>query len=629
MCGIAGIWHAQEQGPVGEGTLRRGLEALRHRGPDGEGLYHTPDVHLGMRRLAIIDLAGGDQPLYNEDGSVAVVFNGEIYNYKELRAGLRARGHTLATSSDTEVLVHLYEERGPELVQELRGMFAFALHDRRRRRVVLARDRFGKKPLYYLQTSAGAWLFASELKALRAMAAECGEPLSLNPQALYDFLSLGSVPQPSTIFRGVYALPPGSWATLDESGLKIQRYWAPEFLPKHPLGYGEAQERVRDLVAEAVRLRLRSDVPLGVFLSGGVDSTVVAYEAAQVVGDTLQTFTVAVEDRAFDESAIAAQTARRLGVQHTVLPLKVEALGSLQALVRQYDQPFADPSAIPSLGIAQLAREHVKVVLNGDGGDEVFGGYRRYVAAQWASPFSHLPRPVLRGVSQALGQPAARRSALGFGARFVRGLTQPAGERYLTWTTDILREQDKRDIWRGAPQLPTEDRVAARLDPRLDLLDSQVALDLQFNLLSGLLVKMDIATMAHSLEARSPLLDHRLAEFALRLPGTYRVRGSRAKAVLRDAYREPLAAAVVQGPKRGFEIPLERWLREDFREVLHDTLGAPDAQVRDWVDPTFVDGLLARRLLPDRNWATLVYMLLTLELWLREQRESGVLEGTR
>lgn len=624
MCGIAGIWRPRAAAPpLPERPVCLALNALRHRGPDGEGLHARPDVVLGMRRLSIIDLEGGQQPIYNEDGTAAVVFNGEIYNYRELAAGLKSRHHRFRTTSDTEVLVHLYEEKGPELVHDLRGMFAFALHDERTHRLLLARDRFGKKPLYYLRGAAGEWLFASELKALRAMAHACGEPLTLNEQALYDYLSLGVVPQPSTVYRGVYALPPGSWASIGEDGHELRTYWSLDYLPKERVGYAQAQARVRDLVAEAVRLRLRSDVPLGVFLSGGVDSAVVAYEAARALGGELETFTVSVNDPHLDESPVARRTAAHLGVRHTVLPLEVSSLEGLQDLVRHYDQPFADASAIPSLEIARLAREHVKVVLNGDGGDEVFGGYRRYVAASRAAPFELLPRGVLGAAAQVLGRgEGRRRSARGFGARFARGLGLPPGERYLAWTNDILHERDKRALWRGAPQLPTEDRIESVMDFGLGPLDRQLAADIRLNLLSDLLVKMDIATMAHSLEARSPLLDHEVAEYAARLPGRYRVRGTTPKAVLRDAYRGRLPDEVVRGAKRGFEVPVERWLREDFRPLLHDTLGAPDARVREWLDPAFVDGVLDRRVMTDRHWASVVYALLTLELWLREHHHA-------
>ncbi|ACO47040.2 asparagine synthase (glutamine-hydrolyzing) [Deinococcus deserti] len=618
MCGISGAVGAHLNAP--QTALHRSLDAISHRGPDGQGTYFQSQVCMGMRRLAIIDLEGGDQPIYNEDETVAVVFNGEIYNYRELMAGLKSRGHTFATDSDTEVLVHLYEEKGERMLEDLRGMFAFSIHDTRDGSLFLARDRFGKKPLYYTRPASGGLLYASELKALRPLARAAGERWQINDQAIYDYLSLGVVPQPSTVYLGVYALPPGSWMRFREEHLEIQAYWQPEFHPKLTLSYDEAKERTRAEIGEATRLRLRSDVPLGVFLSGGVDSSVIAYEAAQQLGSTLQTFTVATGE-GFDESPVAQRTAAHLGVKNTILKLEVSPLEGLQEMVRAYDQPYSDSSAIPSLGISRLARQHVTVVLNGDGGDEVFAGYRRYVAAVRSAALDVVPKGVARTLAAGLAPFAgARRSPLGFAARFTRGLALSPAERYLAWTTDMLREGDKQRVWRGGPVLPTEERIAAIQRPELGALDGQLATDARINLLSDLLVKMDIATMAHSLEGRSPLLDHRVAEFAWRLPDAYRVRGGTPKAVLRDAYRSRLPDEVIGGAKRGFEIPLVRWLQGELRPILLDTLGGAEALVRGYVDGAFIDALLRREVMTDRNWAYIVYALLVLELWLQEEK---------
>lgn len=622
MCGISGM---RFMGPadVGEAALESALQAIVHRGPDGQGTYRHDDVLMGMRRLAIIDVEGGHQPIYNEDRTLAVVFNGEIYNYRELIAELKGRGHVFATDSDTEVLVHLYEEKGERMLDDLRGMFAFSIHDLRDGSLFIARDRFGKKPLYYMETAGSGLVYASELKALRPLARAAGERWSLNDQAIYDYLSLGVVPQPSTIFRGVYALPAGSWLRQDRSGLRIQPYWSPQFLPKLQVSYAEAQELVRAEIAEATRLRLRSDVPLGVFLSGGVDSSVVAFEAAQQVGPTLRTFTVNT-GAGFDESPVAQRTAQALGVRNDVLHIQPSPLEGLQALVRQYDQPFSDSSAIPSLEISRLARQHVTVVLNGDGGDEVFAGYRRYVAAARSARLDFVPPAVARTLSRGLEPFAShRRTPLGFAARFARGLALSPQERYLAWTTDMLREADKRRVWRKAPMLPTEDRIASVQRMELGALDRQLAADVQVNLLSDLLVKMDMATMAHSLEGRSPLLDHRVAELAWRLPDEYRVRGSMPKAVLRDAYRGRLSDEVISGAKRGFEIPLAGWLTGDLHSILTDTLASPTAEVRSYLDGAFIEALLRKEVMQDRNWAYLVYALLVLELWLQEEKRHG------
>ena len=575
---------------------------------------------MGMTRLSVIDLEGGQQPVYNEDKSIAVVFNGEIYNYRELMRVLTAKGHRFTTRSDTEVLVHLYEEHGAEMVTYLRGMFAFALHDSRNRLLFLARDRFGKKPLFY-RAQGDELTFASEIKALKPYARVAGEQWNLSRQAVADYLSLGAVPQPSTIYEGVFCVPAGTHATFRDGNLNIRSYWSPTFIPKTDMTYDEAQSETRRLIGESVRLRLRSDVPLGVFLSGGVDSSVVAYEAAQVLGSDLQCFTMSTGGE-LDESNVAAQTARQLGVQHHVLPLRLDPVVGLQTVVQHYDQPFADPSAIPSLQIAKMAAEHVTVVLNGDGGDEVFAGYRRYVAGVSAERLSWIPQPVAAKLAAGLGsRMGIRRSPLGFAARFARGLAMAPEERYLAWTTDMLRESDKRAHWVGQPVEATERLVRQTLVPGLSQLDQQLESDRRINLLSDLLVKMDMACMAHSLEARSPLLDHTLAEFAWRLPDRYRVRRGTPKSVLRDSYRGVLPKSVTSGAKRGFEIPLDEWLAGDLKPLLQDVVGSPNARVRSFVGDSLISTLLDNSGFADRNRAYLLYALLVLELWLQQESD--------
>ena len=620
MCGISGYWGSD---PRIAAQLAASLETINHRGPNDRGTHVASDVSMGMTRLSIIDLESGSQPVYNEDRTVAVVFNGEIYNYRELRRDLISTGHRFTTQSDTEVLVHLYEEHGAQMLNSLRGMFAFAIHDSRNRLLFLARDRFGKKPLYYRAQGNGL-TFASEIKALKPYGRAAGETWNVSRQAVADYLSLGVVPQPSTIYEGVFCLPAGSCATFNNGHLDIRNYWSPTFGPKTKLTYIEAQTETRRLISESVRLRLRSDVPLGVFLSGGVDSSVIAYEAAEVLGSDLQCFTVSTGGE-LDESNLAAQTATMLHVQHHVLPLVLDPVEGVQNVVKHYDQPFADSSAIPSLQIAKMAAEHVTVVLNGDGGDEVFAGYRRYIAAASANRFSWIPQPVAARVAATLGSSSSlRRSPLGFAARFARGLAMAPDERYLAWTTDMLRELDKRAHWVGPPVAATERLVRETLAAGLSQLDQQLESDRRINLLSGLLVKMDMACMAHSLEARSPLLDHTLAEFAWRLPDRYRVARGTPKIILRDAYRGVLPTAVTSGQKRGFEIPLNEWLSGDLKPQLHDLLSSPNARVKSFVDESMITGLLEGTSFADRNRSYLLYALLVLELWLERESDDAV-----
>ena len=622
MCGIVGALHVDGFMPE---ALRRALTAIRHRGPDSQGEFSTHRVALGMRRLAVIDVAGGQQPVFNEDRTIAVVFNGEIYNYRELLADLRKRGHVFRSESDTETLVHLYEEWGSDMCSRLRGMFAFAIWDETQGRLLLARDRFGKKPLYLSHLGNGGIVFASELKALRPLLQAAAIPERINPRAIYDYLSLGCIPQPETIYDGVEALAPGQWLSVTRAGCEAGAYWQLEGTEDaQPPSYESAQARTRELVAEAVRIRLRSDVPLGLFLSGGLDSSVVAYEAARILGSDLQTYTIAMADGGLDESQMAARTARALGVRNQVLPLNVVPIQELFSLVQHFDQPYADSSAIASVSVARLARQHVTVVLNGDGGDEVFGGYRRYVAASWHQALRFIP-PVLAAAAAALcsSVSAERRSPLGFAARFLRGLPMPIEQRYLHWTNDLLKEDLKRQHWRGPAVRPTEQWLATLVPRRTTSLKQQMLMDMRVNLLSDLLVKMDMATMAASVEGRSPLLDHTLAEFTQTLPDRYLVRGNRTKCLLRDAYADRLPVEVLQGPKRGFEVPLGRWLSGPLRPLVHDLLGRPNAFVRDWVDGAYIDRLLSVPFLKTCNRDALVYALLVLEIWIEQQSGSG------
>ena len=621
MCGIAG---GLTRPGIPVAALDAALDAMRHRGPDDSGVFSEQSVTLGMRRLAIIDVGNGHQPIFNEDGSVVVVLNGEIYNYVELMRDLTSRGHRFRTASDTETLVHLYEEYGPEMCSRLRGMFAFAIWDKRQQRLFIARDRFGKKPLYFARTADGGVVFASELKSLRPLLAEAGIREEIDPQSVYDYLSLGSVPQPATIYRQVECLPAGSWLSVAPAGIRQECYWRLEdAISVSSLTYSAAKDRTRELVADAVRVRLRSDVPLGVFLSGGLDSSVVAYEAAKVIGPELRTFTVAMPDRRLDESAVARRTAQALGIRNDVLTLDVIPERDLMTLVRHFDQPFADSSAIPSLAVSRLARQHVTVVLNGDGGDEVFAGYRRYVAAAWQHTFRHLPSFVTAAAAYGLQKlPFRRRSIAGFAGRFLRGLAHSSGERYLHWTTDLLKDELKRTLWKGESQRSTEEWLGSLAAGKFSSLKQQMLLDGRVNLLSDLLVKMDMATMAASLEGRSPLMDHQLAEFALSQPDRFLVRGNRTKCLLRDAYAGLLPDEVIRGAKRGFEVPLRGWLTHDLRPMLFDLLGRPNAFVRNWIDGRFIEGLLNNPPANNFNWDALMYSLLVLELWL-EQHAVG------
>ncbi len=623
MCGIAGIF-----GEPDETLLRRAAERLRHRGPDGDGVWIDPQGRAGLAhaRLAVIDLPGGGQPIFNEDRSVAVVFNGEIYNYVELRAELLERGHRFATQTDTEALVHLYEERGEDLVERLRGMFAFALWDASAEKLLLARDRLGVKPLYYAKRD-GRLLFASEIKGLLALDPGTGD---IDDQALSDYLTFGHVPAPRTIYRDVRTLQPGCRIVCDRPGqAEERRYWRLPTEPEPCRDVREAVARVEPLLEEAVRIRLRADVPVGVFLSGGIDSGLVVALASRHLGRPLTTLSVGFEDAAFDERPLARQVAERYGTDHHELLVRPDPRSVLPRIVEAYDQPYADSSAIPTYCLAEATRSHLKVVLTGDGGDEALAGYRRYVAARMLDRMG-----VLAGKAAAPGWrlldavlPGARgfRTRYAFARRLVRGLALPEAQRVLAWGNDGLDEGEKTALAGGSGDWlrgcrPTwrsiDERLAEVGDGARSALDRQLWVDARTLLPDDLLVKMDIATMAHGLEARSPLLDHVFFESAARLPGAVKLAGTETKPVLRALAERHLPAEVAAAPKRGFEVPLSRWLTHELRGLRDEVLLSPSGLLAERFDRGALTRLVEnRRGLDPARWSRRVWTLLMLGLW--------------
>ena len=600
MCGIAGFaGHAP-------GRERERVEAmlakLVHRGPDAGACRTGAGWALGARRLAIIDLATGDQPVTDESGTVLAVCNGEIYNYRELREDLLARGHRLRSVGDTEVLAHLWEDYGPEMVDSLRGMFALAVLDTGRQSLFLARDRVGKKPLYWAAAGGGI-TFASELKALREALPD--KP-SLDPGALASFLRFGFVPENQCILAGVDKLPPAHWLQLDLRTGKTQvgRYWRLELEPDARVSFPEAQEELIHVLREAVRLRLRSDVPLGVFLSGGLDSGAVACLAAREAPG-LQAITVSFPGEE-DELPLARASAARAGAALTTIEIRPEeGLGLLPRMAEVFDEPLADPSCIPTYLVAREARRLVTVVLNGDGGDEGLAGYRRFLAARLAG----LPGARLWGPAAARlvpGVPAGWRTRLAEGLR-------SGVDPYLIWgPVKFTRAEVANLLGRepGGDAVPQGEGS--------DPVNRMRTQELEFFLPGDLLVKMDRATMANSLEARSPFLDHELLERVATFPPSHLLRGWRTKALLRSAAAGLLPDEVRRAPKRGFEVPLPSWLAGPWAAEVRTVLEDPAAAIRRLIG--------ADRLAPWRSWARhpdreraarAVYTLITLEHWLR------------
>jgi asparagine synthase (glutamine-hydrolysing) len=619
MCGIAGLIGATR--PNAQDRVRQASLRLRHRGPDGEGWYERDEAVLAMRRLAIIDLQGGDQPIYNEDRTVAVMCNGELYNYIEESQALRRRGHRLQSASDVNLIPHLYEEVGRDAFKAIRGMFAAAIWDATRRILVLARDRAGKKPLFYTRVGQGL-AFASELPALLALV---DTPPPYSRAALADYLRLGFVPHPETIYEGVFALPPGSTLAFTPGGTPdVAPYWAPPMPTPFVGTRSEALAALDAHLRDAVSLRLRSDVPVGMFLSGGIDSGLVAAYARDLGARDLLCFVAEVPDVDLNEGPAARLVAQHLGLPIETIPLTLAPLEAIERVPFLYGQPFGDFSAIPTYLVSRAASAHRKVVLNGDGGDEIMAGYRRYwlgKAAPWLVPLTTSIRGLLNAVGRRLGRAAQRRSGLGFTARALRGLgTRREDERYLTWNADLLSDAD---VERCFPDLATQGPTLPRLEQlrgepvSCSDLKSFMRSDYRLIMADGFLSKMDMATMANSLEARSPFLDVPLAEFAWSLPARWLMSATRTKPMLRDLARAKLPPTIASAPKRGFEVPMGRWLKDDLRDVTADVLLSADSHVGALGDRAAVRSLVTGQDHFPGNHDRVVWGLLMLELFLR------------
>jgi asparagine synthase (glutamine-hydrolysing) len=624
MCGIAGMWTSRRRSlDAGNVTdvVAAMAGALQHRGPDGGGVWTAAsgDLALGHRRLAIIDLSpSGAQPMSGPSGTTTIVFNGEIYNYVELRAALVAEGVRFRSTTDTEVILALYEKHGDDCVRMLRGMFAFALWDARQRRLLVARDRIGKKPLYYARRPG--WLaFASELKALRV--AFGSDVPQLDAASINRYLSFGCISGPGTVYRDVYQLPPGSTLVATASDrVEIRTYWSPDRTSEQARDV--TIDEVEDKLIEAVRIRLRSDVPVATFLSGGIDSGLVTAMATRLNGP-LAAFTVGFEDGQFDERPLARQVARRYGVDHHEITVRPDVARLLPEIVRAYDQPYADASCVPAYCVAQaVSGAGYKVVLNGDGGDELFGGYRRALAAAWLSRLHGMAGPaVTRTIAGAalalLGEPAGHRGARAFLQRFLRGAAAGDVRRLLIWSTDSFTADERRDLG-IAPYDEAADvhGLLSYVPPGAGPLASMMAIDLKWALPYDLLVKMDIATMAHGLEARSPLLDQDLVEMQTRRPIAGLLPGFTTKPVLRALARKYLPADVVTAPKRGFEPPLERWMTGELTALRDDLLLAPDGLLATIVDRAKLEAFVRRPPAGDTfRWAHRAWILLSLAAW--------------
>jgi asparagine synthase (glutamine-hydrolysing) len=613
MCGICGIVGNPSAG-ADRAVLERMTATLSHRGPDGDGFFLDGSVGLGHRRLSIIDLAGGDQPIFNEDGSVAIVFNGEIYNYKELRPSLIARGHSFKTSSDTEVIVHLYEELGADCLRELNGMFALAIWDSRNQSLLLARDRLGEKPLYYT-TDGQRLLFGSELKAILAA---LGRKPEVDALALDDYLAYGYVPAPRTIFKGLSKLPAAHRLLWRAGQLEVQRYWSPDDERiEPPVDIEDATAGLRELLTDSVRIRLRSDVPVGAFLSGGIDSSLIVALASRQTENRLQTFTVAFADQDYDESRYAALVAKHCGTEHRAIRVGELDLSVLPDLVKQFDEPFADPSSVPTYFVTRAASEFVKVCLSGDGGDELFGGYRRYRWEPLERAASRLPAGLRRAGLGTLGR-ALPQSTPGRGWMLRMAAT---GAARLQRKVGIFDPDERLALWRHEyrsqvnPDCAYLERYYGAA--RGSELERRMAVDLHTYLPEDVLTKVDRNSMANSLEVRVPLLDHRVVAFAGRLPLGFKIDGADQKHVLKRVLEQLVPPEIRARGKRGFGIPLGRWLLDGKLDEHLALLTAADSRVGEFLDRKRVGQLVAAHMRRGRDLSERIWSLLWLEQWCR------------
>lgn len=619
MCGIVGI--VQHRSEIDRPLLERMCNAIRHRGPDDDGYYINGPVGLAMRRLAIIDVKGGQQPIHNQGRTAWIVFNGEIYNYRELRANLEKLGHTFYTNSDTEAIIHAYDRYGTDCPKHLRGMFAFAIWDERSQELFLARDRVGKKPVLYAHVN-GQLVFGSEFSAL-LQHPDIGKDIDF--EALNHYLSFMCVPAPLTAYRDIRKLEPGHSLRYCKGEIRIQRYWQPDFSHKLDINEQEAGERAIEILRDAVKVRLMSEVPLGAFLSGGIDSSAVVALMSEESSTPVKTFSIGFEEQDFSELHHARRVAAHVGADHHEFIVRPDALEVLPILVEHYGEPYADSSAVPTYYVARETRKHVTVALNGDGGDESFAGYERYAAMRLAETYHRIPAvlrdTVLRQAIELMPSSETERGRVRDVKRFVEAASLPKVERYLRWVS-AFDSQAKQDLYTDNFRQETQAHSAAGIiGPWFarangsGIVDAALLTDIMTYLPNDLLVKVDIATMANSLEARSPFLDHHVIEFAASLPEKYKLRGLTTKYLLKRVLKKLLPAENLGRRKMGFGVPIGHWFRGKLQPFLRETILSESALKRGLFKPEAVRRLIELHTRSERDYSHQLWTLLMLELW--------------
>lgn len=636
MCGITGIFDTRGQRSIDTAALQRMNESQQHRGPDEGSVHLEPGLGLGHRRLSIIDVATGQQPLFNEDGSVVVVFNGEIYNYQSLIPELQALGHVFHTKSDTEVIVHAWESWGEDCVKRFRGMFAFALWDRKQQTFFMARDRLGVKPMFYALLDDGQLLFGSELKSVLAHG---GLRRDLDPLAVEEYFALGYVAEPRTIFRQAKKLPPGHSLCVrrGEPLGQTREFWDLRFSLENNISLADACVELDHRLQESVKLRMISEVPLGAFLSGGVDSSAVVATMAGLSDTPVNTCSIAFDDPAFNESAFAQMVADRYHTAHSVETVKSDDFDLIDTLARLYDEPYADSSAIPTYRVCQLARKHVTVALSGDGGDETFGGYRRYRMHLMEERMrSAMPQALRRPIFGMLGRlyPKADWAPRVFRAKTTfEGIARTSVEGYFH-TMSLMRDPMRAELFSerfkaelgGYSALEVFDRHAARVDSEDPLALIQY-LDMKTYLVGDINTKVDRASMAHSLEVREPLMDHELVEWMATLPSSLKIRGQEGKFLLKKALEPKLPDDVLYRPKMGFAVPLARWFRGPLRDRMREAILGPRLAETGWFNRAYLEHLIEAHLSGARDYSAPLWSLLMFEAFLRNVLGDAKLES--
>jgi asparagine synthase (glutamine-hydrolysing) len=621
MCGIVGFVNNKEMG-VSRPLIEAMCEAIVHRGPDEDGFYVEQNVALGMRRLSIIDLASGRQPIHNADKTKWIVFNGEIYNYRQLRENMEQRGHKFYTNSDTEAIVCLYDEFGADCVNHLRGMFAFAIWDEKEKTLFVARDRVGKKPVLYSHQANGDLVFGSEFRALLEHPAVSRE---VDHEAIDSYLSYLCIPAPQTAFKHIRKLEPGHWLLWKDGEIKTERYWLPDFSKKIKISEEEAIEETTRILRESTRLRMISEVPLGAFLSGGVDSSTVVALMAQESAKPVKTFSIGFEEEDFSELKYAKRVAEHVGAEYNEFIVKPDAMEVLPTLVEHYGEPYADSSSIPTYYVSRETRRHVTVALNGDGGDESFAGYERYAAMKAAEVYNRFPAALRKALIEVpvglIPTSELKKSRARDVKRFLQAVSLPKTERYFRWSSTFDRSA-KKDLYTPDFARKINGHDASHFQQEWfsrangsGVLDATLLTDQMTYLPNDLLVKVDIASMAVSLEARSPFLDHHMMEFAASLPENLKMRRFQTKSLLKKVAARLVPKEVIYRRKMGFGVPIGKWLRNEMKDFTRETLLSERSLKRGIVRSEMLEKYVNEHLEGKFDHAFRIWTLLMLELW--------------